>query len=220
MIVMCSNQNGLEFGRLCGMFQGSLGHLYSPGGQRGPWDWMPYSLDNGAFSTFKTGKPFNREAFLSLCYWAKNSGIRPQWVLVPDVVGDAKTTLKFWDHYYSEVERFGWPLAFAAQDGHKPSDVPCNADVVFIGGTTEWKRKNFHRFCLTHTRVHVGRINTYKWLNLCAQAGAESVDGTGFFRGDRVQLEGLISFLEEQHEINRHFVQKRLFAKIGVDASG
>lgn len=27
-----------------------LGHLFSPGAQRGPWPWFPYALDNGAFS--------------------------------------------------------------------------------------------------------------------------------------------------------------------------
>lgn len=35
---------------------GRLGHLFSPGGQRGPWPWFPYALDNGAFSCWRPTK--------------------------------------------------------------------------------------------------------------------------------------------------------------------
>jgi hypothetical protein len=180
---------------------------------------LPYALDNGAFGAFKNGTAFDEKAFFGLCDWAKASGIAPRWVLVPDVVTDANATLVLWDHLWLRVQEYGWPLAFAAQDGHEPRHVPENADVVFIGGSTDWKRLNIHRFCLHHPRVHVGRINTHKWLSLCAHAGAESVDGTGFFRGDRVQLEGLISFLEEQHGINRHPVQKNWIAESRTGAA-
>lgn len=45
---------------------------------------------------------------------------------------------------------------------------------------------------------HIERINTYRWHRVCADAGAESVDGTGWFRGDKEQLEGLRRFLAEQ----------------------
>ena len=46
-------------------------------------------------------------------------------------------------------------------------------------------------------RVHVGRVNTYRLLWLAHEAGAESCDGTGWFRGDRKQLQGLIDYLQE-----------------------
>ena len=36
--------------------------------------------------------------------------------------------------------------------------------------------------------MHVGRVNTERRLWQCARLGAESCDGTGFFRGDPVQL--------------------------------
>lgn len=62
-------------------------------------------------------------------------------------------------------------------------DVPSDADVIFVGGSTEWKRQAIVPWCQRFPRVHVGRINTDKWLRYCEAAGAESVDGTGWFRG-------------------------------------
>lgn len=49
MIVMPSNASGW-FWHTLARETGRLGHLYSPGAQRGPWPWFPYALDNGAFS--------------------------------------------------------------------------------------------------------------------------------------------------------------------------
>jgi hypothetical protein len=174
---------------------------------------MPYALDNGAYKAFTGGKPFDSGAFFNLCDWAKASGVAPRWVLVPDVVAEPKATLYAWDHYWLRCQEYGWPIAFAAQDGHTIHDVPVNADVVFIGGTTEWKRKNIYRFSSVHQRVHVGRINTYKWLSVCSRAGCESVDGTGYFRGDKQQLGHLIDFLEEQRGTHRHPVQAHMFTQ-------
>lgn len=198
MIVMPGNHTGIEFGRMVGMYPDQLGHLYSPGEHRGPWKWLPYSLDNGAFIAFTKGTEFDGEKFLAHCEWARSAGPQPRWVVVPDVVTDAAATLARWIEWAPVLRRYGWPLAFAAQDGHTPADVPADADLVFIGGSTEWKRQSIRPFCSAFNRVHVGRINTYKWLRFCADAGAESCDGTGWFRGDREQLAGLEFFLSEE----------------------
>ena len=204
MIVMPANSTGIEFGRLCGRYPRSMGHLLSPGAARGPWPWLPYALDNGAFSAFTKGIPFDEQAFLAHCEWALGTGPQPLWVVVPDVVADGAATLARWREWAPVLRRFGWPLAFAAQDGHQPGDVPADADVVFIGGSTEWKLQAIRPFCAAHRRVHVGRVNTYGRLRICADAGAESCDGTGWFRGDKTQLAGLLTFLgEEAGEIFR-----------------
>jgi hypothetical protein len=121
------------------------------------------------------------------------------WVVVPDVVGERDATLRQWDLYRLRLQcRYGWPLAFAAQDGMTPDDVPAGADVVFIGGSTLWKRRNIGLFCREFPRVHVARINTREWLWRCFDAGAESIDGTGFFRGDRAQTAAMENFIEFQ----------------------
>lgn len=44
----------------------------------------------------------------------------------------------------------------------------------------------------TPTWVHVGEVNTYRFALDGTHAGAESCDGTGWFRGDQAQLQGAI----------------------------
>lgn len=181
-----------------GMFPGYLGHLYSPGSQRGPFEWLPYALDNGRFSAWSHGTVWNESAYIKMLEWAKKSGQSPLWALVPDVVADRKATLREWEKWAPIVREYKWPLAFAAQDGMTPEDVPSDAEVVFIGGSTEWKWANAWKFCEAFPRVHIGRVNTYRKLRHCEKIGAESVDGTGWTRGDKRQLDGLYKWLQEQ----------------------
>jgi hypothetical protein len=194
---MIANNTGIVAGHLAGKYPSNIGHLYSPGGQKGPWEWMPYALDNGAFPAFTSGKRWEEKPWLQMLEWSKTSGQKPLWVLVPDVVGNKKETLVQWKRHSAKAKTLNSPLAFAAQDGMVPKDVPKNAEVVFLGGSTEWKRKNIYSWCKYFPRVHVGRINTYRWLLHCEKAGAESVDGTGWFRGDQHQFGDLVLWLQE-----------------------
>lgn len=194
---MPSNNSAALVHNLAGRHPGLLGHLYSPGGERGPYPWLPYALDNGAFGAFTNAIPFDRIAWEHLLVWASFAGQAPLWCLVPDVVGNRDGTLEAWNAYAPSVRSYGWPLAFAAQDGMTFEDVPTDAAVVFLGGSTEWKRAAIKPWCARFPRVHVGRINTYRWLRICEDAGAESVDGTGWMRGDQEQLRGLIQWLRE-----------------------
>lgn len=197
MIVMPANSTGIVCGYLAGRYPGLLGHLFSPDAQRGPWPFMPYALDNGAFGAFTGNKPWDPVPWLELLMWAKNSGQAPRWILVPDVVGDRLATLRKWDAHALASRQFGWSLAFAAQDGMTFADVPADAEVVFLGGSTEWKLEALRPWCARFPRVHVGRVNGYRMLRLCEAAGAESCDGTGWFRGDAEQLRGLTTWLAE-----------------------
>lgn len=177
-----------------GRCPGIVGHLYSPGGQRGPYPWLPFALDNGAYAGFDAAR------WVALLRWACLSGGRPLWVAVPDVVGDAKATRERWEQYSPEAARFGWPLAWVAQDGAAIGDVPSGASVVFVGGSTAWKEETLPYWCANWPRVHVGRVNGYRMLRRCADLGAESCDGTGWGRGDKKQLAGLMQFLEEEEK--------------------
>ena len=69
--------------------------------------------------------------------------------------------------------------------------------VVFVGGTTAWKWKTLRTWTENFPRVHVGRVNTDRMLWMAHECGAESCDGTGWFRGDQVQFAGLLSYLEQ-----------------------
>ena len=100
----------------------------------------------------------------------------------------------------------------AVQDGMEPGDVPAEAGVVFVGGSTEWKWRTVRDWCDAFDRVHVGRVNTNGKLWECHEAGAESCDGTGWFRGDQRQLRGLIAYLERSSQGLGNHRGQELFA--------
>jgi len=197
MIIMVTNNTGFMAGLLAGQYPGRIGHLYSPGGFKYPYDGIPYALDNGRYAATTKGHDWDENAFLGmLSRVMRQCNEEPRWVVVPDAVGSRDRTLREWDKWAPRLQKDGWALAMAVQDDMKPEDVPGEAEVVFVGGTTLWKRRTIHMWCEEFSRVHVGRINTEKWLWACHRVGAESTDGTGWFRGSARQLNGLKRYLE------------------------
>lgn len=169
---------------MAGKFPGSVGMLISPHAWAKPPFYMPYAYDNGAFYGFKKSK------FLKYLNQIKYFHC-PLWVLVPDVVSDPEATLKSWHKWYKKIN---FPLAFACQDGHEPQDVPKQAICCFIGGSTKWKLKNAHKFKGTRKYLHIGRVNYINRLNWAEEIGADSVDGSGWFRSKK-QKEQLLRYI-------------------------
>lgn len=200
MLVMPANNGRYLVHYWAGLY-GNLGHLYSPGGQRGPFKHLPYALDNGAYSAHINHSEWDADAFKMLLAWAGDADIPPMWVACPDVVADACATMKRWDEWSPVIRDAGFNAAMVVQDGMTLADVrAADPDAVFIGGSTEWKWLWLWRFCDSHPVVHVGRVNGYRDLIKCYRAGASSCDGTGWFRGDQDQLAGLERFLREQSD--------------------
>jgi hypothetical protein len=180
MQVMISNNTGFEAGRLFGMFPDRIAHLHSCDSMREPKPLVPWALDNGVFGAWSHGREWSEEPF----YKALDgySDYKPLWAVVPDWVGDREKTLELWDKHWRAVSMFGVKLAFAVQDGMTVEDVPKNADVIFVGGTTSWKWRHLRQWTDNFNRVHVGRVNSRRLLEQAEDAGAESCDGTGWFR--------------------------------------
>jgi hypothetical protein len=189
MIVMVANNSGWDAGVLYGRYPDRVGHLYSPGAERRPNFMPPYALDNGRFAA--RGGGWDEVAFLRL---VETHGSAARWVVVPDVVGDRDGTLREWGNWAHRLN--GLTLALAVQDGMTAADVPVEASVIFVGGTTIWKRRTLFYWPAHFPRVHVGRINTERWLWECDHAGVESCDGTGWLRGDKRQFRGLERYLD------------------------
>lgn len=185
MIIMPANNTAGIVHYLAGAYPGSVGLMISPNGWRRPPFYMPYALDNGAF----TG--FDPVSFLGLLKNTLLIKSKPLFVAVPDVVADAEATLKLWHEWHQKIP---FKRAFVAQDGHEAVDVPHDADAVFVGGSTEWKLKSAHKFKGITPWLHIGRVSTPSRLQWARDIGADSVDGTGFFRSDRRQLD-LIEFI-------------------------
>lgn len=194
---MPSNNTGAAVRALFDRFPGRIAHLMSPARWHTPWGGW-YALDNGAFGAWKNRREWEPGPFLAMCDKAAAHHHAPRWVVVPDSVGDREATLVRWRDWSVDLRAwFGWPLAFAVQDGMTEADIPDDADVLFIGGTTEWKWASLPRWCAMGRRVHVGRVNGPRALRRCAELGVESVDGTGWTRGDQDQWRGLVQFLED-----------------------
>lgn len=179
-----------------------IGHLFSPDDQRGPWPWMPYALDNGAFAcwnpeanTFDLEKWAKREsAWRRLIMWAQCAPIKARWAIVPDVPGNADATIERWGVFSADVTAAGIPLALAVQDGmtteivRKLSPTP---QVIAVGGSTEWKWATVEQWAKDFPRVHLLRCNAPLKLDWLEELGIESTDGTGWNRGDRKQTAGV-----------------------------
>lgn len=196
MMVMPANNAKMHVGYMAGRWPGRIGWLLSPGGWKTPHDWLPYAIDNGAFSVWTKGGKWNESAFYAHCEKTRRLKHKPIWIAVPDVVADCNATLNSWRRHFPKLSQFG-KLAFVVQNGMKPDDVPENADVIFVGGTTEWKWKTLTIWTGNFPRVHVGRVNSERLLWRAHNAGAESCDGTGWFRGNKDQLAGLFRYLND-----------------------
>jgi hypothetical protein len=208
---MLSNNTKGAVHWMAGRFPELVGHLYSPKAQRGPYKWLPYALDNGAFGAFKSGSEWDESVWIELLEWAKLSGQAPLWALVPDVVGDRIRTLRKWGIYAPIARRYGWPLAFAVQDGMTESDVPRDADVVFVGGSTEWKWSTVGTWA-RFPWCHVGRVNEYRRLVQCEELGVKSVDGTGWLREpDGRQWRGYVAWCEEVSGLRTRRSQQQMW---------
>lgn len=167
-----------------GRFPGSVGFLISPSYyMRLPiTEWMPYVLDNGAFSAWRDGKEWNCQGWRDMIMHCRRTKIDPLWAAVPDVVCNKYATISNWNVYKHEIKSLGWKMAFCVQDGMTPQDVPSDADVVFVGGSDRWKFKNLKTWTGNFQRVHCARVNAPEMIEACETAGCESIDGTGWTR--------------------------------------
>lgn len=155
--------------------------MNTPQSFKAPPEYMPWALDNGAFTNWDEDK--FRWALMRATHFHS-----PLWVAVPDKVSNPEETLRLWHEWNSQID---FPLAFVCQDGHEPQDVPSNAFCCFIGGSTEWKLNNAHKFKGVRKLLHIGRVTTLGRLQWARAIGADSVDGSGFFRGRGKQYNDL-----------------------------
>jgi len=202
LMVMPSNNSSAIVHYWAGRYQDRIGWLVGPSAMRKTKlrKWIPFALDNDAFASWTTGRPWDETAWLNMLGNVRAQGMTPRWVLVPDVVADREATLAKWDCYAPIAARFGWPLSMAVQDGMTPADVPVEADVIFIGGTTEWKWRSLPMWAETGRRIHVGRVNEVERLFVCERWRVESVDGTGWMQGTENgrQARALASYLANE----------------------
>ncbi len=181
-MVMCGNYNK-RFLSEARANPGRLGWLFGPTHFMTPKPDIEFALDNDAYPDWTKGKTFNYPAWVGMLDKVRLSGIAPRWVAVPDVVTNRKATLESWKRFAPVARCYGWPMAFVVQDGMTERDIPQDAALVFVGGSTQWKWRSIPTWVKAFPRVHVGRCGTSREkLDRLEQMGVESCDGSGFFR--------------------------------------
>jgi hypothetical protein len=147
---------------------------------------MPYALDNGAWTAFQQGQPFDERRF-----WValEKMGEGADWIVLPDIVAGGQKSLDYSLAWLHRLRGLPTKVLIAVQDGVTPDDVRdyLNPMVgIFVGGRTEWKEATMHQWGSLARRtccyLHVGRVNSARRIRLCAAAGADSIDGTSASR--------------------------------------
>lgn len=161
------------------MSAGEIGCIVTPAqGNRIP-PGSTWCADNGCF-----GKGYPGDvAWLA---WLERRIQTPgcMFAVAPDVVGDAAATLARSLPFLPKIRALGVPAAFVAQDGLEHLEVPWDEfDVLFIGGTTDWKLDAPARRIVGEAKqrgkwVHMGRVNTERRYKYARAIGCDSADGT------------------------------------------
>jgi hypothetical protein len=148
---------------------------------------MSYALDNGAWSAFQRGQPWDEAAFEREL---ARFGPGADFIVVPDIVGDGRASLErsrqWLPRLLARPELASARLLIGVQDGMTFADIePMTGGRVglFIGGSTEWKVANiipWGRWAKARgLYVHCGRVNTIKRASICLAGGIDSFDGAG-----------------------------------------
>lgn len=172
-----------------------------------------WAADNGAFT--KSARGFDEAKFRTML---RREHLRDQagsclFVVAPDrlhvhpdgsVTGDARGTLEQFPAWAREIREAGFPVALVAQDGLETmlTAVPWDlVDVLFIGGSTEWKLSDAARCCLAEARrrgkgTHMGRVNSFSRMAQAAAMLADTADGTFLMFAPKQNLPRLLGWLD------------------------
>lgn len=181
------------------MHAGLLGAIDTPKQQNRLDDVAYWCADNGCY-----GKGYPGDlGYLNWLAKRQPDVSRCKFATAPDVVGDAKATLKRSAPFLPIIRAMGYPAALVAQDGLESLIVPWDSfDVLFIGGTTEWKLGDGAHMLAFDAKaedkwVHMGRVNSRKRLRYAHSIGCDSADGTLLAFGPDFHLPRLLGWLDE-----------------------
>ena len=145
-----------------------------------------YSLDNGAWTAFQQGQPFDFPAFERA---VDMLGAAADFVVAPDIVCGGLASLECSLEWLPELAGRCPLVLIAVQDGMTAADIRPHLSStvgIFVGGSTEFKEQSLPMWgrlrVETSSYLHVGRVNSRRRIRLCALAGADSFDGSSASR--------------------------------------
>lgn len=173
-----------------------LGFIDTPAQRRSRPPGLIWCADNGCFGK---GYPGDAKWFAWLESHAHEAATC-LFATAPDIVGDAAGTLARSAPFLPRIRALGYPAALVAQDGLESLQVPWDDfDVLFIGGSTEWKLGAAARVLTAEAKargkwVHMGRVNSGKRYRYAHSIGCDSVDGTYLTFGPNKNLPKLLAW--------------------------
>lgn len=181
-----------------------LGYIDTPAqGNRRP-EGLIWCADNGCFGK---GYPGDEKW---LAWLAKNATDAADclFATAPDVVGDAAATLERSIPFLPQIRALGYPAALVAQNGLEYLEVPWDElDVLFIGGSTDWKLGHAARQLVTEAKargkwVHMGRVNSERRYRYAHEIGCDSADGTYLTFGPDINLPKLLAWSRVENQLS------------------
>lgn len=176
-----------------------LGYMNTPANRHRMNGWV-WAADNGCYGKNYVG---DERWFAWLSAFPEAERNLCLFATAPDVVGDSSATLERSRPWLPMIRGLGFRAALVAQDGLTLETCPWDEfDVLFIGGTTEWKLGSEARSLIAAAKqhnkpVHVGRVNSRRRYQAMAALGVDSVDGTFIAFGPRVNAPTVIRWTEE-----------------------
>ena len=146
--------------------------------------------DNGAYTDFVAGRPFDylrwSRDMRAIRMWCERGELtRPDFVVVPDLVAQGAASLAFSLEHLAESRAAGAPCYLAVQDGMTVWQVRralAHFDGIFVGGSLEWKLATAATWVRLGRQlrlpVHVGRVGTLDRVEWAAAIGASSIDSS------------------------------------------
>src|SRR3989440_8937473 len=159
------------------MRDGHLGHIATPASGHRLQAGVHWCADSGAF----TGAYPGDDKYLAWLSARTAHVARCAFAAAPDVVADGAATLARSLPMLERIRALGYPAALVAQDGLEDLAVPwASFDVLFLGGTTDWKLGPAAADLTAQARdrgvpVHLGRVNSLRRLRYAARIGCRSV---------------------------------------------
>ena len=151
-------------------------------GYRPGW---PYMLDNGAWTAFQQGTPWDEVAFVAA---VERYGAGADFVVAPDVVGGGMASLDLSASWLPWLLPRCRRIVIGVQEGMAPADVAplrhCRVGVGIGGATRKWKEAQLaSRQWVGPGPLHVFRnANSERQIAMARIYGATSVDGTNATR--------------------------------------
>lgn len=182
------------------MDRGALGCILTPGQGNAPdYDRWDVIADNGCFANNWDAKNWWK--------WLLSRSRNMRFAVCPDVYDPSGApchvpTVRRWKKYAPRMRDEGFVPAFVCQKGATAYNVPDDAEVLFLGGSTEFKLGGQAEQIAIAAQyrgqwVHMGRVNSKKRMSLAHEWGVSSVDGTYLKWGPDVNLPKLLRWLGE-----------------------